>query len=115
MKITNRTKEIQEKFARKIASKGSHKLRAKKSKEQTVWFGLGLLGLIGWSVVIPTLLGLAIGIWLDQKFPSPYSWTLMLMIGGLLLGCFNASHWVQGEQAQIKKMQNSQPKESNDD
>ena len=44
-------------------------------------FGLGMLGLIGWAVVVPTLLGAALGLWLDAHYPARHSWTLAL--GGI--------------------------------
>ena len=50
---------------------------------QGVWFGLGMMGLIGWSVAIPTLLGAALGIWLDQHYPGKHAWTLALLVAGL--------------------------------
>ena len=61
---------------------------------KSVWFGLGMSGLIGWSVTIPTLIGAALGIWVDKHYPSTYSWTLMLLLMGLIIGCLNAWHWV---------------------
>ncbi len=60
-------------------------------------------GLIGWSVVIPTLLGAAVGIWVDTRYPSRYSWTLMLLLLGLVLGCFNAWHWVDSEYKEMQE------------
>lgn len=59
--------------------------------------GLGMFGLVGWSVALPTVLGIALGIWLDSRSTSGYSWTLMLMIGGLLLGAITAWYWVRRE------------------
>ena len=50
---------------------------------QGIWFGLGMMGLIGWSVVVPTLLGAALGIWLDKHYPGTHSWTLALLVVGL--------------------------------
>ena len=47
-------------FSREIGAKAARKLRARKST-QGVWLGLGMMGLIGWSVVLPTLLGAALG------------------------------------------------------
>ena len=41
-------------------------------------------GLIGWSVTVPTLIGAALGIWVDKHYPSTYSWTLMLLLVGLV-------------------------------
>jgi predicted F0F1-ATPase subunit len=40
-----------------IQDKALRKLRAKRRGTQSVWFGLGMMGLIGWSVTIPTVLG----------------------------------------------------------
>ena len=57
-----------------------------------------MFGLIGWSVVIPTLLGVALGLWIDQTWPSRYSWTLMLLLLGIILGCLNAWRWISQEQ-----------------
>jgi ATP synthase protein I len=92
-------------FVRKVAAQETRKIRARREKNQIIWFGLGLLGLVGWSVVTPTLLGTALGIWIDTKFPSQFSWTIMLMLGGLILGCLNAWHWVSREQTQMTRSQ----------
>jgi ATP synthase protein I len=69
---------------------------------QGVWFGLGMMGLIGWSVTIPTLLGAGLGIWLDRHYPGRHAWTLALLMAGLALGCFNAWHWVAKEDQAIR-------------
>jgi len=37
---------------------------------------------IGWSVAIPTLLGAALGLWLDQHYPGKHAWTLALLVAG---------------------------------
>jgi len=83
-------------LAGQVGAKASRKLKARKST-QGVWFGLGMMGLIGWSVVVPTLLGAALGLWLDKHYPGKQSWTLALLVAGLTLGCFNAWHWVAKE------------------
>ena len=59
-------------------------------------------GLIGWSVTVPTLLGVALGAWLDEHHPSTYSWTLMMMLIGLIIGCLNAWHWVSREEKALR-------------
>jgi ATP synthase protein I len=58
---------------------------------------LGMFGLVGWAVAIPTLIGIAVGIWIDKRWPSPYSWTLMLLVIGVVVGCLNAWYWVRRE------------------
>jgi ATP synthase protein I len=64
-----------------------------------------MMGLIGWSVAIPTLLGAALGLWLDQRYPDGRSWTLALLVAGLALGCFNAWHWVDKEDRAMREQE----------
>ncbi len=81
----------------KVGDKAERKLRARRDESQGVWFGLGMMGLVGWSIVVPTLLGAALGIWLDGRHPGRHSWTLALLVAGLVLGCANAWRWVARE------------------
>lgn len=90
-----RRRAILKKFSHEVERKGAIKLRGQSEKDETVWFGLGMFGIVGWSVVIPTLIGVALGVWIDHTWPSQYSWTLMLLIAGLLIGCLNAWYWVK--------------------
>lgn len=83
-------------FAEQVGAKAARKLKARRNTSQ-VWFGLGMMGLIGWSVVIPTLLGAGLGHWLDARHAGRHSWTLALLVAGLVLGCLNAWHWVAKE------------------
>ncbi len=55
-------KDIKHSFIEKIKRKEKRKLRAQRKKGQAIWFGLGLFGVIGWSVMVPTLIGIAFGI-----------------------------------------------------
>lgn len=88
-------------FSRQVGAKAARKLRAQRHVTRTIWYGLGMMGLVGWSVVVPTLLGAALGIWLDKHHPGTHSWTLTLLIIGLTLGCLNAWHWVAKEDKKI--------------
>jgi ATP synthase protein I len=84
-------------FAAQVGAKATRKLKAQRNSSPGVWFGLGMMGLIGWSVVVPTLLGAALGIWLDKHHPGGRSWTLALLVAGLTIGCMNAWFWVSKE------------------
>jgi ATP synthase protein I len=84
-------------FSREVGAQAARKRRARRGTNRSIWFGLGMSGLIGWSVTVPALIGAALGVWVDQHYPSQYSWTLMLLLLGLVLGCFNAWHWVESE------------------
>jgi ATP synthase protein I len=91
-------------FAVQVGAKAVRKLKARKST-QGVWFGLGMMGLIGWSVAVPTLLGAALGIWLDKHHPGKHARTLTLLVAGLVIGCLNAWHWVAKEDKAMREEQ----------
>lgn len=87
----------EEQFRAQVGRKAQRRLRARREQQRTVWFSLGLFGMVGWSVAIPTLIGVALGIWLDGRFPGRVSWTLTLLFVGLVIGCANAWYWVKNE------------------
>jgi len=62
-----------------------------------VWIGLGMMGLIGWSVALPTLLGAALGLWLDKRYVGAHSWTFGAARCRARDRCANAWHWVVKE------------------
>ncbi|MCB9079938.1 MAG: AtpZ/AtpI family protein [Anaerolineaceae bacterium] len=97
----NERREIQEQLIQKVGANEVRKVKARREKKYSIWFGLGMIGVIGWTVVIPTLIGVALGIWLDAAWPGPLSWTLTLLLTGLGLGCLNAWRWVAQEQKEI--------------
>lgn len=81
-------------FRHRIRRKLARHQKAQREKNQ-LFFGLGVFGVVGWSVAIPTLLGIALGVWIDQRWPSQYSWTLMMLFVGVVLGCLNAWFWIE--------------------
>jgi len=92
-------------FSHRVGVKAARKLKAQRRVTQTVWSGLGMMGMVGWSVAVPTLLGAALGLWVDKHYPGSHSWTLMLMAIGLGLGCFTAWHWVAKEDREIHEQE----------
>jgi len=89
-------------LADQVGPKASRKIKGRRNSTQGVWFGLGMMGLIGWSVVVPTLLGAALGVYLDKHYPGGRSWTLALLVGGLTIGCLNAWFWVSNEEKSMR-------------
>lgn len=87
-------------FSHLVADKERRKIAAQKNK-RSVWSGFGLFGLVGWSIVVPTMGGAIIGIWLDTHYSQSFSWTLSLLILGLFAGCLMAWNWVKKEQKEI--------------
>ncbi|TDK48731.1 AtpZ/AtpI family protein [Antarcticimicrobium luteum] len=80
---------------RTIARKARQHVRARREGRHTVWFGVGMFGLVGWAVAVPTLAGVALGRWLDARFADGPSWTIMGLLAGVALGSLNAWWWVR--------------------
>ena len=91
------------KFPNEIDVRERRKLRARKKTSDEVWFGLGMFGVVGWAVAVPTVIGIFLGVWIDIKWPSQYSWTLMLMLIGLIIGCMNAWFWINRQRRDISR------------
>jgi len=90
-------------LGREIGACEKRKLRAQRKVNQGIWFGLARSGVVGWSIALPSLFGTMLGVWIDKHHPSPHSWTLMLLVIGLLIGCGVAWRWVAIEDRNIRK------------
>lgn len=101
-------KKKDNRFVQNVDNKVTRKLRVQNHPGRSVWMGLGTMGIVGWSVAIPTLIGLLVGVWLDKNYSAGFSWTLNLLIIGIVLGCLSAWHWISKEAKAIHK-------EANDD
>jgi len=93
-------------FSKRVSEREKRKLRARVTSDRSIWFGLGTFGVVGWSVVIPTVIGAAIGIWIDAHDGGRISWTLMLIVIGLVIGCLNAWFWVERGRREIDRDRN---------
>jgi ATP synthase protein I len=81
-----------------LARRAARREKAQREGPGSLWLSLGMMGLVGWSVAVPTLAGVGLGWWLDSRWPNGhFSWTLTLLLIGLAVGCFNAWHWVRRE------------------
>ncbi len=89
-------------FIRQVGTKETRKVKAQRRGTQAAWSGLGMMGVVGWSVVVPTLVGAALGIWVDKHHPGRHSWTLALLVIGLTIGCLIAWYWVAREGREIR-------------
>jgi ATP synthase protein I len=102
-------KKDENSFSNQVGEKEKRKLNALHNDKKSVWFGLGMMGIVGWTIVVPTLLGALFGIWLDKRYPETFSWTLTLLILGLVVGCMIAWHWI------IKEHEEMNQKDENDE
>lgn len=98
------------KFSRSIGVQARRKLKARRRGEPSVWTGFGMFGMIGWSVAVPVVAGALIGLWLDKHYPSTHSWTLALLVAGLVIGCWNAWRWVAREEKAMREQEQEDEK-----
>lgn len=61
--------------------------RGQRESRRSIGQDLALVGVIGWTLVIPALLGVYAGRALDRRFGSGIFWTLGLLVAGIVLGC----------------------------
>lgn len=95
------TPSAKDHFATQVHAKSARKMKARRADQPVVWLGIGMMGIVGWSIAIPTLGGAALGLWLDSVKEDTHSWTLALIVAGLTLGCFNAWYWIGKEDKAI--------------
>ena len=82
---------------RMIREVASTQRRMERGNHKWSWSSITVLGVVGWSVAIPTLLGLALGLWIDHHWPSRFPWSLALLAAGLVCGCILAWQRVKGD------------------
>jgi ATP synthase protein I len=88
----------EQRFRDAVGRKATRKLRARAGTDRGVFFWLGMFGMVGWAVAVPTLAGIALGVWLDRSWPAARaSWTLTFLLVGVGLGVLNAWYWVKRE------------------
>jgi ATP synthase protein I len=63
--------------------------------DPTVARRLAQIGVLGWIIVVPMLLGMFTGRWLDHRLHSGLFWTAPLLLVGLGLGCWSAWKWMK--------------------
>jgi len=93
-------REDETSFVGQIALKAARKLEARRPQPGAL-SGLGMFGMVGWSVAVPTAGGALLGAWLDRHHPKGSSWTLALLVAGLVIGCAIAWHWVSSQNATV--------------
>ncbi|MBF0543740.1 MAG: AtpZ/AtpI family protein [Candidatus Riflebacteria bacterium] len=90
-------------FTEKIGSREERRKRAEMRKNIGIWQGLAMFGRVGWTIVLPGLIGVSFGSWIDGNYPGVYSWALMLLGGGIGFGCINAWLWLSKEYERVKR------------
>ncbi len=64
--------------------------RNEREADQSFWSTVGMMGTVGWSVALPTAIGVLVGRWLDMRLDSGHVFVVFFMLLGLGVGCFVA-------------------------
>jgi ATP synthase protein I len=67
---------------------------ARAEREPTFAARLGQIGVLGWAIVAPILLGVVVGRWLDGTFHTGVFFTAPLIMLGAAAGLWTAWRWM---------------------
>lgn len=70
----------------------------RKEPEPSLGARLGQIGILGWTIVLPTLLCLALGRWLDRLAGTRVFFSAPLLMIGAAIGLWSAWRWMHRQQ-----------------
>jgi len=71
--------------------------RARRGAEQpepSLGARLGQMGILGWTIVVPTLIGVLIGRWIDRALGTGIVFSAALIMVGAAIGLWSAWKWM---------------------
>ena len=81
-------------FLNSLRTRATRDAKARREGEPSFGRYLAQVGVLGWTIVIPTLLGVYAGRWLDRHFGTGIFWTGPLLMLGLAIGCWSGWRWM---------------------
>ena len=88
--LEQRNHEMQD--AAKVAAERDR--QAREDREPTIATRLGQIGVLGWAIVAPILLGVVVGRWLDWALKTGIFFTAPLIMLGAAAGLWTAWRWM---------------------
>jgi ATP synthase protein I len=79
--------ENHERLGKAVRTRQQRRARWQREGERSLGQNLAMIGALGWTIVLPVLIGIFAGRWLDRHFNSGIFWTLGLLVLGLAVGC----------------------------
>lgn len=77
-----------------VQRQAGRRQRSLREGEPTLLRQLSTLGVLGWVIVLPMLLGLAGGRWLDHRLGTGITFSAALLLLGLAVGAVAAWRWM---------------------
>ncbi|OYY91822.1 MAG: ATPase F0F1 [Sphingomonas sp. 28-66-16] len=78
-----------------IRLRGEREARWLRDGEESVARRLAQIGVLGWISVVPMLIGIFVGRWLDRTYQTGIFWTAPLLMLGAAFGCWSAWRWIR--------------------
>jgi ATP synthase protein I len=94
MKPADRYQDDENRIGRAARQANARARQGQEQPEPSLGSRLGQIGILGWSIVIPTLLGLALGHWLDRYFGTGVFFAAPLLMIGAAFGLWSAWKWM---------------------
>ena len=76
-----------ETLGKAVKTRQERRARGQIEGERTIGQNIAMIGALGWTIVMPTLVGIFVGRWLDRELATGIFWTLGLLVLGLAAGC----------------------------
>lgn len=86
-----------------------------KARDNRHWSSnFGMIASLGGVIIVPLLLGISGGGWLDEHYPERFSWRLSGIFLGFLWGLINAYFWIALENKKIERLSKTAKRRQND-
>lgn len=82
-------------FSKTVENSAKDLVKARKERS-TLWHNASIIGIGGWLFVLPVVGGAYLGWYLDKKVPIGISWTITLIILGIISGLYNLWFYFRG-------------------
>jgi ATP synthase protein I len=91
---TERKPSAPDGMADAVRAQRERRIRWRTEGEPSMARFVGQIGILGWIIVAPTLIGLFAGRWLDRSFGSGIFWSATLLMLGVTLGFWSGWRWM---------------------
>ena len=79
--------EVEEAFVTEVRERRERRRKNEREADESFWSTVGMMGTVGWSVALPTAIGVLFGRWLDGRLDSGHVFVVFFMLVGLGVGC----------------------------
>ena len=93
--MTGNENHMPDKLAEAAHEAENRAQRARKDPEPSLGRRLGQIGILGWTIVLPTLIGLFGGRMIDRAFGTGIFFSAPLLMLGVAFGFWSAWRWMQ--------------------